>query len=220
MDERVFARLRDWVEPAHPAVIRLYGDLLDIYRRIREVAQREIDAAFHDISRQIGYVVAATIPVTLEVGEGGAVKSIAIGADHLRGTLFERELLGPLKKLDKVGAAAPGSYKIYLIWTDALKIKLRKDWIEPAHFMMPSMFDRYRVDPARWVGPEVHEPAHWFDPGLLLSAEDAILISVIDDAYPEIRLAERVAITRETLRRKVFPEVIEPAHFRAKEGQK
>ena len=213
MADQVFARIRDWVEPAHPAVIRLYTDLLDIYRRIREVAQTDIDAAFHSVSKQIGYVVAATIPVTFDVGDQGAVKGVTIGAEHLKGTLFERELMGPLRKVDKVGSAAPGKYKVYLIWTDALKVKLRKDWIEPAHFVVPSLFDRYRVEASRVVPPEVHEPVHWFDPGLLLSTEDAVLISVIDEVFPEIRLAERVALTREALRRKVFPEVMEPVHI-------
>jgi hypothetical protein len=69
MDDKVFSRLRDFVEPAHPAVVRLYDDLLDIYRRIREVAQKDIDSGFHRAARQIGYVVTATIPVTLEIGE-------------------------------------------------------------------------------------------------------------------------------------------------------
>jgi hypothetical protein len=213
MAENVVVRIRDWVEPAHPAVIRLYTDLLEIYKKIREVAQKEIDTAFHSVSRQIGYVVAATIPVTFEIGDQGAVKTVTIGADHLKGTLFERELLAPLKRVDKIASAAPGTYKVYVIWTDALKVKLRKDWIEPAHFVVPSLFDRYRVDVSRIVPPEVHEPVHWFDPGLLLSAEDAVLISVIDEVYPEIRLAERVALTREALRRKVFPEVMEPVHI-------
>jgi hypothetical protein len=104
-----FVRIRDWVEPAHPSIVRLYGDLLDIYKRIREVAQRDIDAAFHSVSRQIGYVVAATIPVSFEIGEQGVVKNIAIGADHLKGTLFEKELLAPLKKVDKIASAAAGS---------------------------------------------------------------------------------------------------------------
>ena len=76
MDDKVFAQLRDFVEPAHPSVIRLYDDLLDIYRHIREVAQTDIDAAFDDVSRQIGYVVTATLPVDLELGDKGAVKGV------------------------------------------------------------------------------------------------------------------------------------------------
>jgi hypothetical protein len=213
VDDRVFARLRDFVEPAHPAVVRLYDDLLDIYRRVREVAQKDIDVAFNEASRQIGYVVTATLPVTLDIGDQGVVKSIALGADHLKGTLFERGMLPALKKIEKVPSASAGTYKIYILWTDALKLKLRRDWIEPAHFVVPSIFDRIRVDVSRIVPPEVHEPAHWFDPGLLLSVQDAISISVIDEVYPEIRLADRVAMTRDTLRRKVFPDVKEPAHF-------
>ena len=118
-----------------------------------------------------------------------------------------------LKKMRNVPNASAGTYKIYIIWSQALKLKLRRDWVEPAHFVVPSIFDRIRVDVSRFVPPEVHEPAHWFDPGLLLSAQDAITISVIDEVYPEIRLADRVAMTRESLRRKVFPEVKEPAHF-------
>ncbi len=217
MDDRVFARLRDFVEPAHPAVIRLYDDLLDIYRRIREVAQKDIDAAFNDASRQIGYVVTATLPVNLEIGNQGAIKSLALGADHLKGTLFERGMMPVLKKIEKFPDVAAGSYKIYILWTDALKIKLRRDWVEPAHFVLPSLFDRVQLDTSRFVPPEVHEPAHWFDPGLLLSPQDAITISVIDEVYPEVRLADRVAMTREALRRKVAPDVKEPAHFRVQD---
>ena len=213
MDDKVFAQLRDFVEPAHPSVIRLYDDLLDIYRHIREVAQTDIDAAFDDASRQIGYVVTATLPVDLELGDKGAVKRVGLGADHLKGTLFERGMMPVLKKMRNVPNASAGTYKIYIIWSQALKLKLRRDWVEPAHFVVPSIFDRIRVDVSRFVPPEVHEPAHWFDPGLLLSAQDAITISVIDEVYPEIRLADRVAMTRESLRRKVFPEVKEPAHF-------
>lgn len=214
MDDKVFARLRDFVEPAHPAVVRLYDDLLDIYRRIREVAQKDIDSGFHRAARQIGYVVTATIPVTLEIGEAGAVKSLSIGADHLKDTIFEKELMEPLRRLQQVPKASPGTYKLYLVWTDALKLKLRKDWIEPAHVTIPSIFERFRMDVSKVVPPEVHEPAHWFDPGLMLSVQDTVLISVIDEVYPELRLADRVAVTREALRRKVFPDVMEPVHFR------
>lgn len=219
MDEKVFARLRDFVEPAHPAVIRFYDDLLDIYKQIRQVAQEGIDAGFHKAARQIGYVVTATIPVTLELAEGGAVKAFAIGADHLKGTIFERELIEPLHRIKQIPKASAGTYKVYLLWTDALKLKLRRDWIEPAHFTLPSIFDRYRVEVGKWVPPEVHEPAHWFDPGLMLSVQDAVLISVIDEVYPELRLADRVAFTREALRRKVSPDVMEPAHFQKPTGR-
>lgn len=76
MEEKVFARIRDWVEPAHPAVVRLYDDLITIYARIREKYQSEIDTAFDRISRQIGFVVTTTVPVVLEVGDEGDRKSV------------------------------------------------------------------------------------------------------------------------------------------------
>ncbi len=39
------------------------------------------------------------------------------------------------------------------------------------------------------------------------------MIEALDEVYPELRLSDRVALSRETLR-KVSPEVMEPAHFR------
>ena len=61
--------------------------------------------------------------------------------------------------------------------------------------------------------PEVREPAHWFDPGVAIAIEDAVVISAIDQVYPELRLAERIAADRLAIRR-IRPEVMEPVHFR------
>jgi hypothetical protein len=58
------------------------------------------------------------------------------------------------------------------------------------------------------------EPAHWFDPGRAIAFEEAALISVIDEVYPELRLVDRVAAYRQVARKAVLPEVMEPAHFR------
>ena len=63
------------------------------------------------------------------------------------------------------------------------------------------------------VRPEVQEPAHWFNAGVTLAMEEELLISVIDEVYPELRLAERVAFGRRDSRRPI-PGVREPAHFR------
>lgn len=55
------------------------------------------------------------------------------------------------------------------------------------------------------------EPAHWFDPGQIIAGEEKVLISALDEVYPELRLGDRVAATRAEI---VGPGVREPAHFR------
>lgn len=215
MATETFARLRDWVEPAHPAIIKLQDDLKAIYTHLRNNYQKQIDAAFDDISRQIGFVVTTTIPVTLEVGDKGAIKTFALAAEHLKGTLFDRGLTGALEKLKRepLPGVSAGVYNFYLIWFDALNLKLGTHWMEPAH--PPAQFaQEIRTQRVSQVRPEVREPAHWFDPGIAIAPEDAVLISVIDAVYPELRLIDRVAGSRQFIRQQVRPEVQEPAHFR------
>lgn len=218
MEETTIARLRDWVEPAHPGVIKLHDDLFTIYTLLRRQYQGAIDSAFDSVSRQIGFVVTTTLPVVLDVGEKG-VRSISVGAEHLKGTIFEREFLEALNPLVS-GKPQPdpwvpeGTYSLYLIWFAALKLKLRTDWMEPAHFFRGGLITPTRVESATRVRPEVMEPAHWFDPGRAIAVDEAALISVIDEVYPELRLVDRVAAYRQAARRAVLPEVMEPAHFR------
>lgn len=214
MDEQNVARLRDWVEPAHPTVVKLHDDLYGIYTQIRDRLQESIDGVFDRVSRQFGFVVTTTLPVTLEFGSGGALKSAVMGAEHLKGTAWEKELTGVLRDRQAEWKAAPGTYRIYVIWRDALKLKLRADWMEPAHWRQIS-FDPVITQRAaeRKITPGPREPAHWFDPGIALEAEEAVLISVIDEVYPELRLVDRIAYSRELLR--VKPDVMEPAHFHA-----
>jgi hypothetical protein len=107
---------------------------------------------------------------------------------------------------------SPGKYQLYLVWYSALKLKLRKDWLEPVHYLREELAES--VSGAARVRPEVQEPAHWFVPSATLAPEEKVLISVIDEVYPELRLAERIANTRQALRG-VRPEVMEPVHFRA-----
>jgi hypothetical protein len=225
MDEKAFARIRDWVEPAHPAVVKQFEDLVSIYKVIREKFQGRIDQAFDRASREIGFVVTTTLPVTVEIPKRGEAVKWTV-SEPLKGSLFEKAILeavaGPSP--DPWKAVSPGAYKLYLVWHDALKLKLRKDWLEPAHvgrhwlepahFLRPDILER--IPEAVRVRPEVLEPAHWFHPRLTIPVEDQILISVIDEVYPELRLAERVFLTRELLR-KLRPEVMEPAHFRPME---
>jgi len=218
MSESLIARLRDWGEPVHPAVIRLYEDLLQVYRAMRE-RQRDIDAAFDRVAAQIGFVITTTLPIRVHVAEQGAVKNVEFDGEALRGTIFEKELSGFLRQLtERPFTGVPsGSYRFYLIWYDALKLKLRRDWIEPSHVLQGLVSSL--VSPAAavpesgLVRPEVKEPPHWFDPGVMISIEDAVVISAIDEVYPELRLAERIAADRLAIRR-IRPEVMEPPHFR------
>jgi len=218
VSETSFAQLRDWTEPAHPAVIRLYEDLIQVYRTMRE-RQKEIDAAFDRVAAQIGFVVTTTLPVRVEVGEEGAVKKSSFDSEALRGTIFEKELsgfLGDLTSRPFTGVPA-GTYRFYLIWYDALKLKLSRDWLEPVHViqgLLGSLVSQpgTTVSAYSLVRPEVREPAHWFDPGVSIAVEDAVVISAIDEVYPELRLSERIAADRLAIRQ-IRPEVKEPAHY-------
>ncbi len=216
MTESNFMALRDWSEPAHPGVIRLYDELIQVYRAMRD-RQHDIDAAFDRVASQIGFIVTTTLPVRMEVEDGGAVKNVQLDGEALRGTLFERELAHFLPDLTKkpLSGVPEGAYRFYLIWYDALRLKLRRDWVEPVH-VIRGLLQGLVAQPAtelRAVRPEVREPVHWFDPGVAIAIEDAVVISAIDEVYPELRLAERIAADRLAIRR-IRPEVKEPVHFR------
>ncbi|HEY9246301.1 MAG TPA: hypothetical protein VIO11_05585, partial [Candidatus Methanoperedens sp.] len=152
MEDKKNADTGHWKEPAHPAAIKLHDDLVSIYTHIREKYQKEIDNAFDRISKQIGFVVTTSIPVTLEVGEGGTIKSLNIGMTNLKDTIFEKELSAALEPVlkDSIPGVSSGNYNIYLLWFEALKLKLRTDWMEPVHF-------RYATEP---VHPPQMEPVH------------------------------------------------------------
>jgi hypothetical protein len=204
---------RDWFEPAHPGVIRLYDELIQIYRQMRE-QQKEIDTAFDRVASQIGFVVTTTLPVRVEVGEDGVIKGAQLDGESLRGTLFEKEL-GPFVarlKEKKFSGVPAGDFRFYLIWYDALRLKLNRDWFEPAHVLQGVLnsFTAQTIESAA-VRPEVREPAHWFDPGIAIAIEDAVVISAIDEVYPELRLAERIATDRLAIRQ-IGPGIREPAH--------
>lgn len=208
-----------WKEPAHPLVIERYDYIAAIYRFIKEKYQTAIDKAFDDVSRQIGFVVTTTVPIVLEVGNNGKVKNVEI-AEHLKGTLFDK-ITAVMEGQDTIpGKVKAGKYNLYLFWHEALKLKLRTDWMEPAHFRelagritpeLPEAITRTQEALSR-VRPDVREPAHWFDPGIAIVGEEAILISVIDEVYPGLKLMDRIASYRKAYR--VGPGVMEPAHFR------
>jgi hypothetical protein len=202
-------------EPAHPATFKLHDDLVKIYRIIRESYQDAINASFDRLSRQIGFVVTTTLPVTLKVADEEGRVSLA--SENLRGTLFENAFQEVLNDLpQKVqGKVAAGDYKLYVIWYDALKLKLHKDWMEPAHWLEPAHLAQGLAEAQIPRRPGPIEPAHWFDPGFRLELEESLVISAIDEVYPELRLADRVRAARQApLGGAVSPGIREPAHFR------
>jgi len=208
-------RNKDWVEPAHPVIVQQFDDLVDIYRFIRQQFQSRVDTVFDAVSRQIGFVVATTLPVAIQVGSEGKIGKVAFSAKNLEGTVFEREFAPIFKEMvgGKAGSVKAGDFTLQLLWYQALKLKLKADWIEPAHFqrirIRPEILEQLTMK----IPPEVQEPAHWFDAGIALAKEEEILISAIDEVYPELKLAQQIALGRQEERLRV-PGIREPAHFR------
>jgi hypothetical protein len=138
-----------------------------------------------------------------------------MGSENLKGTLFERALTAalnpqPLPPLPEDFKVSANSYNLYLIWYSALKLRLRTDWMEPAHVTIGA---QEALALARQPIPYPREPAHWFDAGSFLPQEELVLIDAIDTVYPELKLAERINTTR-GVERALRPGVREPAHFR------
>jgi len=210
MSTNIMTRGFPWGEPAHPGIVKQFEDLIAIYKIIRGQLQDGIDRAFDRISRDIGFVVSTTLPVSLEIVNDKAPQWAV--AEPLKGSIFEKGILDAVKgpHPEPWKGVSAGKYQLYLVWFDALKLKLRKDWLEPVHFLRDDAIGL--VSQAARVRPEVQEPAHWFHPSAVIVAEEKMLISAIDEVYPELRLAERIANTRQVLRG-VRPEVMEPVHF-------
>lgn len=212
-----------WREPAHPSVVRLFEGLVQVYRSMKE-NQRKIDDLFDSASSKIGFVVTTTLPAHIEVEDKGKLRAFEFKGEAVKGTLFAEEF-GPFLKEYKGRAlqnVLPGAYDFYLIWSNALLLKILHD---PHERVAEPIFRGVQTSqPAAFVGPEVREPAHWFDPGVALPVEDVLTISAIDVVYPEFRLAERISASRMAFRRLgtypnepphvVRPEVREPAHFK------
>ena len=201
MSEISSARLRGGTEPLQPAVIRLYNNLIHVYRIMRE-RQKEIDAAFDRVAAQIGFVVTTTLPVRVEVAEEGAVKHCAFDGEALRGTIFEKELSGFLGEFthQPFSGVPAGTYRFYLIWYDALNLKLGFDCCEYAHvfqgLLASLVAPQAGFSASSLVRPEVKEPPHWFDPGTAIAIEDALVILAINEVYPQLRLTERIKAGR------------------------
>jgi hypothetical protein len=219
----------DWQEPAHMVLVRHYEDLVAIHRVIRDKFQSRIDEAFDRASKEIGWVVAMTFPVRI-VAAKGKVRSVEPAAASLRGTLFERGMAPVLAEVAKAGFPAleggeplaadptpePASvaYDFRLIWANALRVRFRTEWLEPAHI-------RPWLEPAH-VGQPWLEPAHWIldphpDPWRQAFApwKERVLLSVLDEVYPELQLMARVTEVKAMVRARrwhVGPGIPEPAH--------
>jgi hypothetical protein len=216
-------------EPAHSKIVELDDYLRTIYRLIREKYQDLINQAFDRASREIGFVVATTVPITFGIGERGQIKGFAIpDSSPIKDTLLGRTLLESIQPMrdTQIHLPKPGEYTVYLIWPPALKLKLYWEWLEPAHWgrpwTEPAHFPQREIDRTRLAAAEQttklvwesHEPAHWFNPRIAMSPEDALHLSLLDEVYPELRLMDRVVAARRAAPQAVFPEVKEPAHFR------
>ena len=205
-----------WSEPAHPGIFQQLSDIVTLYKAIREKVQPQIDKAFDEVSRQIGYVVATTLPVAIQVDDKSNVTGVTVGSEQHKGTLFERELGQAFTPLigHHVAGVSAGTYHLYAIWQTALSLVLQHYWLEPAH--IGNIAAPVAVDASRFKqAPGVREPAHFVNAAILLSPEDSVLIAAIDRVYPELRLAERVAAARGSSRAvEVSAHVKEPVHSR------
>jgi hypothetical protein len=289
MENKTLENMRYCVEPAHPMVIKLYSDLVTIYKFVKDNYQKEIDEAFDRASQQIGFVVTTTVPVILEVGEGGAMKSLSMGSESLKNTPFDKEITAVFdlkKKGEHKLIVSPGVYNLALFWYDAVKLRLRTDWMEPAQpvYQLQSELMGMRRSPQSaqsmsmalqsqpWMEPVHHrpwcepvhtpwmEPVHypgcrpWLEPAhpVFQTAADmkksveartfehtepvqylkrmdhiiqekSILVSAIDEVYPELKLGERLNEAQYAMSQTlplqpqyaVWPGVREPAHMMA-----
>jgi hypothetical protein len=309
MENKTLENMRYCVEPAHPMVIKLYSDLVTIYKFVKDNYQKEIDEAFDRASQQIGFVVTTTVPVILEVGEGGAMKSLSMGSESLKNTPFDKEITAVFdlkKKGEHKLIVSPGVYNLALFWYDAVKLRLRTDWMEPAQpvYQLQSELMGMRRSPQSaqsmsmalqsqpWMEPVHHrpwcepvhtpwtepvhhmpwmepvhphtpwmEPVHypgcrpWLEPAhpVFQTAADlkkageartfehtepvqylnrvnqiilerSILVSAIDEVYPELKLGERLDQAQHAMsptlplpppRAAAWPGVREPAHMMA-----
>ncbi len=202
-----------WHEPAHPGVMQQLSDVVSLYGAIRQKVQPQIDKAFDEASRQIGFVVATTLPVAITVDEKGNVTAVTIG-ERFKGTLFERELAKAFTPLigQNVAGVSKGTYYLYAIWQAALSLVLQHYWLEPAQpgtVLGTGELQAFRRPPG------TQEPAHFLNAAVQLTPEDTIVISAIDKVYPELRLAERIATARTATRSvRVNPNVQERVQFR------
>jgi hypothetical protein len=196
-------------EPAHPMILEDLEDLIAIYELIH-AGQEQIDKAFDQVSRQIGFIVVTTLPIVVTVGEKGTVTGVEIGSENLKGTLFQKDViekcLAPLSgksvfRRKTKAPVAPRGYNLLLVWEEALALKLRTDWMEPAHAIKPPSSGRPVTGTAKYkITWEAYEPAHWFDADFVLDAGEKLQIQAIDAVYTSLKLSDRISMLRNSQR--------------------
>jgi len=213
--EKILEAKGGWNEPAHAMVVQERSDLVKIYAAIKDKCQSNIDDAFDRVSREVGYVVTTAIPVDLEL-EAGKVRSISMGAENLKGTIFEREMTKALEPLadDPFPIPRPENktYRLLVFWKEALMVN-KVNVVDPG-VIEPVQFDPSSINLMRRVAPEPAqftsrtsialrrpppEPAHMVKDIFshleeqVASWKEQVLVSAIDEVYPELSFAQRLA---------------------------
>jgi len=177
-----------WAGRARRSAIRFREDLVQVYRSMRE-HQREIDRAFASVASRIDLGATTTFPVRAEVESWGILRSLDPDGDSAGLAVLGREFKPFLEALNgrTLRGVAPGTWHFYLIWRDALLLELKCDVYAPVQ-MLPALIDMLTApaEPARCPSP--------------LTEGDALTISAINAAYPELHLADRISASRTAVR--------------------
>ena len=90
-----------------------------------------------------------------------------------------------------------------------MKLKLQLNWIEIVSGQSVTVIPR----------PYPVELAQWFDPGMVIAIEDAVLILAMNEAYPDLRIMERISSNRLAIAQMRLPHSKEmPAYLEQRFG--
>lgn len=160
-------------------LVKERGDLVKIYGAVKEKCQKNINDAFDRISREIGYVVTTTIPVDLEL-ERGKVRRISMGAENLKGTIFEKAMIEAFKPLTDHPIPVDGThYTLLAFWEDALMLTKVK--------IIPDPHPHETVQVLKDVFSHLEDRT--------ATMKSQAMASAIDQVYPELNIAQRLAIS-------------------------
>ena len=182
-------RPRLWAGRPRRSAIRFYEDLVQVYRSMKE-HQHEIDHAFASVASRIDLGATTTLPVRAEVESWGILRRLDPDSGAAGRAVLGREFEPFLEALKgrTLRGVAPGIWHFYLIWHDALLLELQGDVYAPVK-MLSALIDMLTApaEPLRFASP--------------LPEQDALTLSAIDAAYPELRLADRMSADRTSVRR-------------------